>query len=158
MKALQVLSALLVLLGAGCTAPELGGLVAANYTPAVVATAGPETSMVVPGAPSTAAVIEDCPVTLPVARESIPEAAVRPILNGSSHPDIASANLSMYGNDAMWVTMPREGVAPRGLRMFTIRLVDGVLTATGHPSMRRRLRPTSGSLRATAQQGCRWWG
>lgn len=53
-------------------------------------------------------IASDCPVTLPVPPETIPKKAADPILGGSSRPD--ASQLTMYGNDSIWVTVPGDGV------------------------------------------------
>lgn len=72
---------------------------------------------------------EGCPVTRAVPIEDVPVEAARPILSGSSHPENARANLSMAGNDAMWVTLPR-GAASLDDRWFVVRLVPGQVSAS----------------------------
>jgi hypothetical protein len=65
-----------------------------------------------------------------VPTASIPPAAAQPILAGSSHPELARDNLSMVGNDALWVTIPRTGVAPLDVKLPAVRLVPGTLSAS----------------------------
>ncbi|MCC6237393.1 MAG: hypothetical protein IT299_07445 [Dehalococcoidia bacterium] len=72
---------------------------------------------------------EACPVTRAVPPEEVPADAARPILSGSSHPEVVRANLSMAGNDALWVTLPR-GAAPLEDRAFVVRLVAGQVSAS----------------------------
>lgn len=50
----------------------------------------------------------DCPVTLPVPAGAVPEKAAAPIIGGSSRPELMQ--ISMYGNDSIWVTVPPDGV------------------------------------------------
>ena len=74
---------------------------------------------------------EGCPVTRAVPPSAVPEAASKPILDGSSNPELARAQLSMYGNDAIWVTIPRGRVSPMDVKLPTVRLIEGALTASG---------------------------
>ncbi|MBI4305199.1 MAG: hypothetical protein HY678_02670 [Chloroflexi bacterium] len=85
---------------------------------------------------ATYPVSSNCPVTLPVPPDTVPKEAAEEILGGSSHPD--PTQLSMYGNDAIWVVIPRDGVmrgVQRGDGIFdkfpTVRLVHDQLTAEG---------------------------
>jgi len=74
--------------------------------------------------------VEGCPVTLAVPASSVPEAASKPILDGSSNPELTRAQLSMYGNEAIWVTIPRGGVSPMDVTLPTVRLLPGALSAS----------------------------
>ena len=76
-----------------------------------------------------------CPVTLPVPSATIPPAAAQPIIGGQQGG--APAPLSMYGNDALWVVIPKDGtIVARpdadgwlGDKLGTVRLIPGTLTA-----------------------------
>lgn len=79
-----------------------------------------------------------CPVTLPVPEEQIPEAAARPINGGFSGPPGVSPTLTMYGNDAIWVTLPPDGImrvsaidGRLGQKIGWVRLIEGDLTIAG---------------------------
>jgi len=76
-----------------------------------------------------------CPVTLPVPPATIPPAASRPIISGQQGgPPLIPA---MYGNDALWVEIPKDGtsiVRPDADGWLsdkypTVRLIVGTLTA-----------------------------
>lgn len=77
----------------------------------------------------------ECPVTLPVPPEMVPDRVVNAILAGSSDPD--RVQLSVYGNNLMWVTFPSDGVVrgvPRDGGVFEKFLIFS-LTWKGTPSV-----------------------
>ncbi len=76
-----------------------------------------------------AVTVDACPVTRAVPPADVPAEAARPILDGSSHPEVVRTHLSMAGNDALWVTLPR-GTAALEDRVFLIRLVAGEVSAS----------------------------
>ena len=102
---------MLIIVLAGCRDEDLDVPLGASTPPTIV------------GSP------DGCAVTLAVPPSAVPEEASRPILAGSSNPELTRAQLSMYGNDAMWVTIPRE--AQLDTKLGTVRLIPGQLTATG---------------------------
>ena len=77
------------------------------------------------------------PVTRPVPDADVPPEAARPIIAGYQGPP-DGLHLSMYGNDALWVALPRDGVVqgiPQagglGDKFLTVRLIAGEVTAQG---------------------------
>jgi hypothetical protein len=87
---------------------------------------------------TTSSALAGCPVTLPVPEAQIPEAAARPINGGFGRPPGTTIHLSMYGNDALWVTIPPDGImrVPArddrlGQKVGWVRLIDGGLTIGG---------------------------
>jgi hypothetical protein len=96
-----------------------------------------------------------CPVTLPVADGHVPEAAARPIGTGFSGPPGTTFRLSMYGNDALWVTLTRDGIVRATARdgrlaekIGWVRLIDGDLTISG-----RRLDRAAPPVQASVPPG-----
>ena len=101
-------------------APSSGPASDATSTEPPIVTVGP-------GATSP---LEGCPVTRPGPSSTVPEAASELILDGSSNPELARARLSMHGNDAIWVVIPAGGVAQLDVKLGTVRLIPGALSAS----------------------------
>src|SRR3982074_2082880 len=99
-------------------------IVSALLATACSAAQSPESSTESTRSPSlqpTSTATAACPVTRPVPPEALPPEGARPIVAGGAARD----QLSMYGNDALWVVIPPDGVAGyRSGKFLTVRLLD----------------------------------